>query len=152
MTAHWAAAIAVLATVAALTLFPSVWKTSLEAHRWLYCCGFLKKLVFRCQNTTNTLFLGHLSQQHFFFTVVSFNLCLKLCVCLPLGAFGKLHRNSLAVDRQSGLESLQDLEQLRRLLLTKHRDLGSVWVQLLSINMWIFRTDPNTRAKNTSFS
>lgn len=107
-----------------------------------------KKLLFRCQNTIFRPF----EPTTLFFTVVSFNFCLKLCVCLPLGAFGKLHRNSLAVDRQSGLESLQDLEQLRRLLLTKHRDLGSVWVQLFFINMWIFRTDPNTRTKNTSFS
>lgn len=49
-----------------------------------------------------------------------FNLRPKLCLCSPLGAFGKLHGNSLPVDGQCRLESLQDLQELRRLLLTKH--------------------------------
>lgn len=63
-----------------------------------------------------------------------FFVCPDFGVCLPFGAFGKLHHNSLPINRESWLESLQDLEQLRCLLLTKHIKICElVLVQLLVI-------------------
>lgn len=47
----------------------------------------------------------------------------QISVCSPFGAFGKLHHNSLPINRESWLESLQDLKQLRCLLLTKHTEM-----------------------------
>lgn len=63
-------------------------------------------------------------------------LCDKVwvCACLPFGAFGKLHHNSFPVNRERWLESLQDLEQLRCLLLIKHTETCKlVWVHLCVI-------------------
>lgn len=59
--------------------------------------------------------------------------CRNFCY-LPFGAFRKLNHNGLPVNRESWLESLQDLKQLRCLLLTEHTEIGElVKVQLYAI-------------------